>query len=132
MPTVQQLAEIVSAVIELAGVATIAAGAAVSTGGFLRALARRHRFQAAYHHFRRGLGRAILLGLEFLVAADIIRTVAVEMTLESLAALAVLILLRTFLSITLEVETEGQWPWDRGRRRELEEAEAAETGEARG
>jgi uncharacterized membrane protein len=103
----------------------------IATASFARGLIRRHRFRSLYHHYRRGLGRAILLGLEFLVAADIIRTVTVDMSLESLAALALLILLRTFLSIALEVETEGQWPWDRGRRRELEEDEAIETGEAR-
>jgi uncharacterized membrane protein len=56
------------------------------------------------------LGRAILLGLEFLVAADIIRTVAEVPTLRSVTALAVIVLIRTFLSFTLEVELEGRWP----------------------
>jgi uncharacterized membrane protein len=132
MPTIQTLAELLSAVIELAGIVAIAVGGVIATAGFARALLRGHLFRSAYHQYRRGLGRSILLGLEFLVAADIIRTVTVDMSLESLAALGLLIVLRTFLSITIEVETEGQWPWDRGRRRELEEDEARETQGASG
>lgn len=62
---------------------------------------------------RAGLGRSILLGLEFLVAADIIATVAMEPTMESLAILAGIVLIRTFLSFSLEVEIEGKWPWQR-------------------
>lgn len=57
------------------------------------------------------MGRAILLGLELLVAADIINTVAIDPTLESLAVLAGIVLIRTFLSLSLEVEIEGRWPW---------------------
>jgi uncharacterized membrane protein len=64
-----------------------------------------------YSHFRQDLGRGILLGLEFLVAADIIRTVAVTPTLESVLVLAIIVLVRTFLSIAIEVELEGRWPW---------------------
>jgi uncharacterized membrane protein len=63
--------------------------------------------------FRTDLGRSILLGLEFLVAADIIATVALKPTLESLAVLAGIVLIRTFLSFSLEVEIEGRWPWQR-------------------
>lgn len=65
--------------------------------------------------FRSSLGRAILLGLEFLVAADIINTVAVTPTLLSIAVLAGIVIIRTFLSFSLEVEIEGRWPWDRRR-----------------
>lgn len=60
---------------------------------------------------RQRLGRGILLGLEFLVAADIIHTVAVELTFETVGVLAVIVLIRTFLSFTLEVELTGNWPW---------------------
>jgi uncharacterized membrane protein len=63
--------------------------------------------------FRQRLGRAILLGLELLVAADIIRTVAVTPTVESVAVLAGIVLVRTFLSFSLEVELTGRWPWNR-------------------
>ncbi|MEN6615111.1 MAG: DUF1622 domain-containing protein [Syntrophorhabdus sp.] len=64
-----------------------------------------------YKRYRRTLGRGILLGLEFLVAADIIRSVAVAPTLSGVAVLGAIVLIRTFLSITLEVEMNGQWPW---------------------
>jgi uncharacterized membrane protein len=57
------------------------------------------------------LGRALLLGLEILVAADIVRTVALEASLESVAVLGLLVLIRTFLSWALVVEIEGRWPW---------------------
>ncbi|NYI96980.1 DUF1622 domain-containing protein [Streptomonospora nanhaiensis] len=65
----------------------------------------------AYRPYRQGLGRAILLGLELLVAADIIRTVAVAPTFRSVGVLAGIVLIRTFLSFSLEVELEGRWPW---------------------
>ena len=65
--------------------------------------------------FRSNLGRSILLGLEFLVAADIINTVAVEPTIQSLIVLAGIVLIRTFLSFSLEVEIEGRWPWQKKR-----------------
>jgi uncharacterized membrane protein len=63
--------------------------------------------------FRSNLGRSILLGLEFLVAAEIINTVAVEPTIQSLIVLAGIVLIRTFLSFSLEVEIEGRWPWQK-------------------
>jgi hypothetical protein len=69
----------------------------------------------AYGGLRRGLGRVILLALELLVAADIIRTIAVAPTLENVAVLALIVLIRTFLSFALEVELNGALPWRRGR-----------------
>ncbi len=63
--------------------------------------------------FRRTLGSGILLGLEFLVAGDIIRTVAVEPSISSVAVLGAIVLIRTFLSFTLEVEMSGKWPWQK-------------------
>ena len=66
-----------------------------------------------YRAYRQGIGRAILLGLELLVAADIIRTVAVDPSFRSVGVLAVIVAVRTFLSFTLEVELEGRWPWQR-------------------
>jgi len=65
--------------------------------------------------FRSNLGRAILLGLEFLVAADIINTVAIEPTLDSVLVLGGIVIIRTFLSFSLEVEIEGRWPWQRAK-----------------
>jgi uncharacterized membrane protein len=68
-----------------------------------------------YRRFRQDLGRGILLGLEFLVAADIIRTVAVAPTLENVLVLGLIVLIRTFLSIALQVEIDGVLPWARTR-----------------
>ena len=64
-----------------------------------------------YRRFRQQLSRAILLGLELLVAGDIVRTVAASPSLTSVAILAAIVLIRTFLSFSLEVETTGRWPW---------------------
>jgi uncharacterized membrane protein len=65
----------------------------------------------AYRVCRQDLGRAILLGLEFLVAGDIIRTVVVHPTLDNLIVLAIIVVIRTLLSVTLQLEFEGHWPW---------------------
>lgn len=69
------------------------------------------RGDAAFATYRQDIGRAILLGLEFLVAGDIIRTVVVAPTLDNLLALAIIVLIRTFLSMSLQLELEGRWPW---------------------
>lgn len=66
-----------------------------------------------FRKIRQGVGRGILLGLEFLVAADIIHTVAIELTFQSVGVLALIVLVRTFLSFTLEVELTGKWPWQK-------------------
>ena len=87
---------------------------ALSDVGDLRGRVRRRRQPRRRRPiFRSSLGRAILLGLEFLVAADIINTVAVTPTLLSVAVLAGIVIIRTFLSFSLEVEIEGRWPWQR-------------------
>ena len=104
----------VTRVVELIGIAIIVVGALWSLARFLRQLGSSD--DNAVGRFRTGLGRAILLGLEFLVAADIVATVAIEPTLDSLAVLAGIVLIRTFLSFSLEVEIEGRWPWQRGER----------------
>lgn len=71
------------------------------------------RTSSAYRYFRRHLGRVILLGLELLIIADIIRTVIVDQTPESVAVLATIVAVRIVLSWSLEVEIEGAWPWKR-------------------
>lgn len=95
-----------------------AVGVGVITAGLFYAVwraARMHRRGAAnhevYHDFRTSLARAILLGLEFLVAADIIGTVALEPTLQNLSVLGLIVGIRTFLSFSLELEINGRWPW---------------------
>lgn len=107
-------AETVGAAVDVAGVAIIVCGALIATGVFIhRLFHRREEFSNAYRLYRQSLGRAILLGLEFLVAGDIIRTVAVSPTFAGVGVLAVIVLVRTFLSFSLEVELEGHWPWQR-------------------
>ena len=97
--------------VEIVGTAIIVVGAFGSLFVFLRGLALRSSPHAALvADFRSGLGRSILLGLEFLIAADIINTVAVEPTITSLLVLAGIVLIRTFLSFSLEVEVDGRWP----------------------
>lgn len=103
--------QLAGAFVDLAGVAAIVAGAAVATGIAVRGLLGRRT--GVYELYRQQLGRAILLGLELLVAADIIRTVAVAPTFESLGVLAVIVLIRTFLSYSLQLEVTGRLPWQR-------------------
>lgn len=114
---ITEVVPVVVQAIELVGVAIIAVGAAITLGRFLWAAARRQDMDDAVARLRTNLGRAILVGLEFLVAADIIHTVLVELTLESVAALAGIVIIRTLLSFSLEAEIEGRWPWQRGERR---------------
>lgn len=104
--------------VKLAGMLLEAAGVLLMVGGILIASIRyAARYQGTegspYRQYRQDIGRAILLGLEVLVAADIIRTVAVTPTLDSVIVLGGIVLIRTFLSISLEVELEGMWPWQR-------------------
>lgn len=107
MQSFTQTVELVGKVIDGAGVAVIVIGLSVAALRFV--LGR--RAPEAYRRFRQDLGRGILLGLEFLVAADIIRTVAVTPTLEGVLVLGLIVLIRTFLSMALQVELEGRWPW---------------------
>lgn len=97
--------------IEAAGIAVIVLGVVLSTALFLHHFYRDQQFNEAYSRYRSHLGRAILLGLEFLVAADIIGTVAVEPTFRNLGVLGLIVAVRTFLSFALEVEITGRWPW---------------------
>jgi len=102
-----------TAVIEVAGIAAIVVGAAIATLAFARELAAKAVLDDAYRRYRVGLGRSILLGLEFLIAADIIRTVAIQPSFRSVGVLAIVVLIRTFLSFTLSAEIEGRLPWRR-------------------
>ena len=103
--------------IELTGIAVIAIGAFGTLSLFLYRFVNGQDRDEAFSNLRSTLGRAILLGLEFLVAADIINTVAVEPTLRSVAVLAGIVAIRTFLSFSLETEIEGHLPWRRGKTR---------------
>jgi uncharacterized membrane protein len=96
-------------VIDAAGVAIIVVGAASAAVAATVRLA--HHDVKTYRRFRQQLGQAVLLGLELLVAGDIIRTVAAQPSLTSVAVLGLIVLIRTFLSFSLEVELTGRWPW---------------------
>jgi uncharacterized membrane protein len=95
--------------IEVLAVALILIAVVFGTGRFLLHL--QQGVDDAYKQFKGHLAKALLLGLEFLVAADIVRTVALEPTLGNVGILGVLVVVRTFLSWSLVVETEGRWPW---------------------
>jgi uncharacterized membrane protein len=98
--------------IETLAVALIVAVIVGATVHYLRVVRDRRLAEvAAYEEYRRRLGRALLLGLEILVAADIVRTVALDNTLRSIVSLGILVLIRTFLSWSLMLEVEGRWPW---------------------
>src|SRR2546426_6050696 len=97
--------------IEAAGIGIIVLGGVAATALCVRRLSRTEGFAGSYHRSRETLGRAILLGLEFLVAADIIGTVAVAPTFRNLGGLGLIVLIRTFLSFSLELEVNGRRPW---------------------
>jgi uncharacterized membrane protein len=96
-------------IIDGAGVAVLAIGAVMAA--VAAAVRLGHHEAGVYRRFRQEFGRTILLGLELLVAGDIVRTVATKPTLISVGILAIIVLIRTFLSFSLEVELTGRWPW---------------------
>jgi uncharacterized membrane protein len=99
--------------LELIGVAIIVGGIVLATLRFVRDGTRASNWQSAYVNYRSNIGRGILLGLELLVGADIISTITSPLTFESVGLLAGIVLIRTFLSFSLETEIEGCWPWQR-------------------
>ena len=103
-----QIVEFIGQVIDGVGVAVILLGLSLAA---LRGLRHRQDSPNLYRQIRQDIGRAILLGLELLVAADIIRTVAITPTLNGVLVLGIIVLIRTFLSMALEVELQGKWPW---------------------
>ncbi len=119
-----------TAALELAGIFVMAAGTLLAS---LVALARAARGMAGshlYEWYRQTLARAILLGLEFLVAADIINTVAVDPSFRSVGVLGMIVLVRTFLSFTLELEISGRWPWQARPEPAVPAAATASAGQA--
>lgn len=101
--------------IEIAGTLIIIIGILAATGYFIARIAKTRDIGNSYDSYRRSLVRSILLGLEFLVAGDIIRTIAVPPTFSSIGILVLIVLIRSFLAIELEMEIEGRWPWQRKR-----------------
>lgn len=105
----RQWIEMASLGIELLAVAVIVVSVAFGTVRFLLHLSG--RATDVYRAYKRLIGRSLLLGLEFLVAGDVIRTVALELTPRNIGMLGALVVIRTFLSWSVVVETEGHWPW---------------------
>jgi uncharacterized membrane protein len=105
--------------LELAGVAIIIVGAATAIARY----GYRHVISSGgrrFLEFRETMGRAMLIGLDFLVAGDIIRTVIVDHTLDAILGLGLVVLIRTILAFTIHVEVEGHWPWQSGGPREVD------------
>lgn len=109
MPDFRLYIEYVARIIEAVGVLIIAIGAAIALIKFIFPLQQNR--QRSYKQLRHELGKAILLGLEILVAADIIATVVTEPTMDRVLTLGLIVLIRTFLSLSLQVELEGKFPW---------------------
>ena len=112
----KEVVEVVGNVIDGAGVLVIIVGITMATASFIKRWLKRgsSKTHQSYKMYRASIGRSILLGLEILIAGDIIRTVAIELTYQNLGTLALLVLIRSFLSINLEMEIEGRWPWKQG------------------
>lgn len=108
------LVELLARVFDLGGLAALLIGTVAAVVLYARRIIPSRREQSrAYRKLREGLGRAILVGLELFIAADIIRTVTIEPTFQSIGVLGLIVLVRTFLSWSLEVEINGEWPWRR-------------------
>lgn len=109
---VLELADNVVASIEVAGVAIIVSGILLSVAYALVGLGRDRDLERAYTRARHGVGRSLMLGLDFLIASEIVRSITTE-TLESVSVLGLTVVVRTFLSLTLAVEIDGRLPWRR-------------------
>ena len=116
------LIEIAAEGIEVLAVAVIVV--AIVHGSIRFLIGITSKSEDAYEQYKTRLGKGLLLGLEFLVAADVVRTVVLEPTLQNVTILGLLVVIRTFLSWSLVVEIEGYWPWRRGERRGTESVEA--------
>ena len=110
--TVTVIAEYGAGILEIFGVGVIILFAIYSTIKALIEWIKGIKRSSIYEEYRHLFARGILLGLELLVAADIIHTVAVNLTFTSVGVLAIVVAIRTFLSFTLQVETTGKWPWE--------------------
>lgn len=119
----EEVMEFIARAFEAVGVAII-----VIAGGYalLRAFTERSASTSYFEHARRGFGRPLILGLEVLIAADIIKTITIDTTLESVTALGILVLIRIVLSFALDIEIDGMFPWRRAQYEASESASAPE------
>jgi uncharacterized membrane protein len=111
MDLIKTYADISAGILEMIGITVIVISALYAILSSLISISRRTGHHELFKTIRHRMVRGIILGLEFMVAADIIMTVAIERTFESVGVLALIILVRTFLSFTLEIEMTGRWPW---------------------
>lgn len=111
MENIRHYIDIIAQIVEGIGVITIFIGATYSLLVFLISVIRKNG--SNYIRLRQSLGKSILLGLEILIAADIMATVVTEPTLRSVSILGLIVLIRTFLSLSLQVEIEGRFPWQK-------------------
>ena len=109
MTRFRELMDVVGTAVDGVGVLVVVLGIAIASWRFL--FVRGRAAGEPYRAYRQDVGRAILLGLEFLVAGDIIRTVVVDPTLHNVLVLGLIVLIRTFLSMALQLELRGRWPW---------------------
>ena len=117
MDQLDQVLEVIGRIFEGAGVFVVVVGALIAVVPYGIRLVTGQAGLRDFDAARQNLGRAILLGLEFLIAADLIDTVALRPSFESVAVLGLIVLVRSFLSTTLEMEIEGAWPWNRAKAR---------------
>jgi uncharacterized membrane protein len=109
----EETMDLIAKVIEVIGIITLVLGLGLALVRAALVMFADRDGERIYRIVRTVFGRSILLGLEFLVAADIIRTVAVQPSLQNVGVLGLIVLIRTFLSFSLEVEIDGSWPWRR-------------------
>lgn len=107
------IAQQLGSLLDLFGVLVIVIGTFLSIVIFVKDWFKQTDFQHTFHSLRKNMGRAILLGLEFLVAGDIIRSVTGTPSFTSVGVLAIIVLIRSFLSITFDMEITGKWPWQK-------------------
>lgn len=109
--SMKEIALLASEILDIVAFAVILVAVAIATAVFLVRVAQTG-FLAHYRDYRANLGRGILVGLEILIAADILKSVVIDPTLQGVAVLGGIVAIRTFLSISLDVEINGHWPWD--------------------
>lgn len=109
--------------LDAVGVVVILGGVIVSTLAITVTAFKRAGVHNLYRTYRQNLGRSILIGLEFLVAGDIIRSVAGNLSLDSVLILAIIVVIRSLLGIEFEMEIDGRWPWQRSKEKKRSEAE---------
>jgi uncharacterized membrane protein len=116
MSDFQSFTQYAGELLDAFGVVVILAGIVFSTAFIIVTTFRQRNLHRVYKTYRQNLARSILIGLEFLIAGDILRSVAGDLNLDSIIILALIVLVRSFLGIEFEMEIEGRWPWQRGKK----------------